>query len=321
MTEQRNERRRASRHLITGLLALVIGLGLTASAAFAGVPTSPPVQKQPSKGLSVAGNIWSAVQPGAVLPDVPSNCTSTGAITTSDPTQTARLFRDGIPDTCSDPNDPCSTIAGTFHYDAYIYTNLQNTEQCITVSLTTTCAGNTIYSASYIGSFEPGSICTNYLAGAGNSPNPVASYSFNVPANATFVVVVSEVNAGSGCSEYTVEVVGDVTCPTGGTTPTTTSTATSTVIPSMTLTSTVTEVPSLTPTSTVTATPSVTLTSTATVTIPVTATPCEGKVTICHSTGSSRGQTIMVSCEALPAHLSHGDTIGACTEVTPDVTP
>jgi ABC-type sugar transport system substrate-binding protein len=38
------------------------------------------------------------------------------------------------------------------------------------------------------------------------------------------------------------------------------------------------------------------------------------KVTICHRTGSSTNPsvTITVSRNALPAHLRHGDTIGAC---------
>ena len=38
------------------------------------------------------------------------------------------------------------------------------------------------------------------------------------------------------------------------------------------------------------------------------------KVTICHRTGSSTNPsvTITVSRNALPAHLRHGDTLGAC---------
>ena len=35
------------------------------------------------------------------------------------------------------------------------------------------------------------------------------------------------------------------------------------------------------------------------------------KVTICHVTGSQE-VTITVAAEAVPAHLRHGDTIGAC---------
>src|SRR6266496_5253168 len=40
------------------------------------------------------------------------------------------------------------------------------------------------------------------------------------------------------------------------------------------------------------------------------------KVTICHHTHSQKNPfvTITVSEHALPAHLGHGDTIGACSE-------
>src|ERR1700745_4050347 len=42
------------------------------------------------------------------------------------------------------------------------------------------------------------------------------------------------------------------------------------------------------------------------------------KVTICHHTHSSKNPfvTITVSTHALPAHLGHGDTIGACSQGT-----
>ena len=42
----------------------------------------------------------------------------------------------------------------------------------------------------------------------------------------------------------------------------------------------------------------------------------DGKVTICHHTKGQRGGkhvTIRVSRNAVPAHMRHGDTVGACT--------
>jgi hypothetical protein len=44
-------------------------------------------------------------------------------------------------------------------------------------------------------------------------------------------------------------------------------------------------------------------------------------VTICHLTGNGGRHTIAVSCDALAAHLGHGDTIGACPIETPDGGP
>jgi hypothetical protein len=42
----------------------------------------------------------------------------------------------------------------------------------------------------------------------------------------------------------------------------------------------------------------------------------DGKVTICHHTGSKKNPTvtITVSRNALDAHLAHGDTIGPCPD-------
>jgi ABC-type sugar transport system substrate-binding protein len=38
-----------------------------------------------------------------------------------------------------------------------------------------------------------------------------------------------------------------------------------------------------------------------------------GKVTICHVAGQSGNRvTITVAASAVPAHLSHGDTVGPC---------
>ena len=52
-------------------------------------------------------------------------------------------------------------------------------------------------------------ICINYLGDPGGSPNTVNSFSVDVPANQTLVVVVEEANAAQPPgSTYTVEVSG-----------------------------------------------------------------------------------------------------------------
>jgi hypothetical protein len=47
-----------------------------------------------------------------------------------------------------------------------------------------------------------------------------------------------------------------------------------------------------------------------------TAVPCQGRVTVCHRTGNGNSHTISISCNALQAHLNHGDTLGPCPAAT-----
>ena len=46
-----------------------------------------------------------------------------------------------------------------------------------------------------------------------------------------------------------------------------------------------------------------------------------GTTTICHNDGSPAGKTIGVDSSAVPAHLDHGDTLGACVHVPTTTTP
>jgi hypothetical protein len=134
-----------------------------------------------------------------------------GVIDASDPTQTDRLFRTGIPGTC----DALKTCPGPFgdgqqhHYDSYSFSNTFGATQCVNVDINTACAGtNLIFATAYLGSFDPTDICTNYLADEGDSPNPTQPFSFDLPAGQTVVLVVAEVTADAGCSGYTMTVNG-----------------------------------------------------------------------------------------------------------------
>ena len=134
-----------------------------------------------------------------------------GSITLADPTQTSRLFRDGILDTCAAPGTCGTPIGGTYHYRLHQFHNYDTVTACVQFSITTACTGtNFIYPGAYIGGFNPASICTNNVASGGSSPNPTTTMSFNVPANTDFDIVVAEVTANAGCPSYDFTLTG---CP------------------------------------------------------------------------------------------------------------
>ena len=155
----------------------------------------------------------------------------TGSIDLGDPTQNDRLFRSGIPQTC-----PASTSCAVFgdglqhHYDEYTFTNTTGATQCVTIDTNTACTGtNFIFTAAYLGSFDPQNICTNWIGDSGGSPNPDQPFQVNIDPGQTFVVVVSEVTADAGCPGYTVTITG--LCQQGTPTPTPTVTPTPTCPP------------------------------------------------------------------------------------------
>ncbi|MFL5734680.1 MAG: hypothetical protein ACJ78Q_16080, partial [Chloroflexia bacterium] len=179
----------------------------------------------------------------------------TGSISASDPDMMDRLFRDGTSSDCNVAS-ACPGLLGDGqprNYDVRTFVNTSGSAQCVTVDVMgEACVNSTneLFSAAYLGTFNPANLCTNYLAdmGAGfNSAPDMRSYSFNVGAGATFSVVVHTVASGATCPGYHVIVsIGGCSSP-----PTATPTRTSTRTPTNTSTST----PTLTPTRTPTATP------------------------------------------------------------------
>ena len=70
---------------------------------------------------------------------------------------------------------------------------------------------NPIASATYLTSFNPGNIATNYLGDSGNSTiqtGSSVSYSVTIPAFTAFDVIVNEVNSEGHPAEYGLTVVG-----------------------------------------------------------------------------------------------------------------
>jgi hypothetical protein len=182
---------------------------------------------------------------GTPTPTPAPSCTPAviiGSIDSSNPTQSDRLNR-GVISGCCGTTYPCQIFGDgqLHHYDAFTFTNTTGSIQCITVGIDTDCQdSNFIFTAAYLGTFDPNNICTNWISDEGQSPIPdnATPFSFNVEDGETFVLVVSEVTANGGCPSYTMTVSG--LC--GGVTPTPT--------PSATPTTTATQTPTPTPTAT-----------------------------------------------------------------------
>src|SRR4030095_4170598 len=140
--------------------------------------------------------------------------TVTGSIADGDPTMSDRIFRLDPPSACASSR-PCFVVSptGLHRYDTYTFLN-GPAPACMTVPVTTPSTGmntgNPIQAVAYLGSFNPGSLCMNLLGDIGNSPlaNTPKSFSFNVPANANFDVVVHESLVRAGCPNYTATFSG-----------------------------------------------------------------------------------------------------------------
>src|SRR5207248_2075724 len=105
--------------------------------------------------------------------------------------------------------------------------NTTGAAQCVTVSITQNCGNNAVQSVTYLNSFDPANIQTNYLADGGASGHSF-SYSFTLPAGQTAVVVVLEVSPNIGCATYTLNISPCGTGPVSTNTPTATRTITPT---------------------------------------------------------------------------------------------
>jgi hypothetical protein len=196
-------------------------------------------------GSCVGGGGTPTPTPTATPPCPPTIIT--GSIDDNDPTQNDRLNR-GVISGCCGTTYPCQIFGDgqLHHYDAYTFTNTTGSTQCVTVGFDTNCQGNNfIFTAAYLGTFDPNNICTNWMADEGQSPIPgnATPFSFNIEDGQSFVLVVSEVTAGAGCPSYTMAVSGLCGAVTPTPTPSATATATATQTPTPTPTATARPIP------------------------------------------------------------------------------
>jgi hypothetical protein len=132
----------------------------------------------------------------------------TGYITNTDSTQTGRLVRNGQVSDCQRPQ-PFPGVYGsdTIHYDRYSLLNQTGASQCYRVDVSApNCRNGHIFVAAYLGPYDPANLSANYLANIGASPLPSRPFSFQVPVKEPYTLVVNEVTAGAGCSDYTLRI-------------------------------------------------------------------------------------------------------------------
>lgn len=143
-----------------------------------------------------------------VVKDQATVITNTGSLTTSDPIEINRVFRNGVASTCAAQKPFPGTLPGLFHFDSFTFTNSDTVPLCVNADFTANC--NQTFVVAYLNSFNPANIATNYLADPGLSTAigfPTVSFSFIVPAGQNYVLVVSEVIEDAGCSSYTLNII------------------------------------------------------------------------------------------------------------------
>lgn len=132
----------------------------------------------------------------------------TGSLSIPDGIQTGRLTREGFGSTCASPKDcPGLEHALARNYNVYNFTNESSSAQCVYMSIHVHDAEQT-FIAAYLGSFNPANPCDNYLADPGFSTSGTVGGSFIIPANSAFAIAVSQVDAGSASTNYTLVVSG-----------------------------------------------------------------------------------------------------------------
>jgi fibronectin-binding autotransporter adhesin len=137
--------------------------------------------------------------------EVCPEATILGFIGTNSAVQTGRLTRVAPASDCAG-SKTCpglQTVLPRFS-DAFTFVN-EESNACITVSLA---SAADLFSMAYLNSYDPANLCANYLADMGISTGDGgAGYSFQVPAQSEFVIVVHQVDP-TDQGQYRLDVTG-----------------------------------------------------------------------------------------------------------------
>ena len=177
-------------------------------------------QGQTSNSATLSDNDAGKIthQPTFISPNSPqTTCTTfTFSVSGTDPTMSARPFRDGVTKTCASPGTCTAGLAGTFHYQIYQWVCCAT--QCVTITYNATNANFsfvTVYNAPPV----LGATCTNWVTDAGLSATvgtPLV-FSFNAIAGTTYYFLVNDVGALPASGTIQVDAATCFCTPCSGT--------------------------------------------------------------------------------------------------------
>ncbi len=143
------------------------------------------------------------------------NSAISDSITPASLVQTNRCSIDSVVSSCGLPKPwhGVGSLGTNFHYNAYSFTNNSGADACVTVNLRST---NNLTASTYLGGFDPNNIGNYFLGNAGITTAMIyggnTTYSTEIPAGASFVVVVCEGITNSGAQNFTLQLSG-LPCP------------------------------------------------------------------------------------------------------------
>jgi hypothetical protein len=136
--------------------------------------------------------------------------TITSSINAWDDTQNLRLLRDGETEAgkCGTNACPGTSGSGRLRYKTFSFKNSAPFEVCYRVKTTESACAFNVQLNAYLNSFDPESLCTNFLSDTGVS-GIGSSFTFSVPAGQTFIIAANEVSPETYCSSFTFELYAD----------------------------------------------------------------------------------------------------------------
>ena len=125
--------------------------------------------------------------------------------------QDGRLFRDGVPSTCSNKAYPGDSGVGTpFNFETYTYANVSPDPACVLINFDPNAGANPCgidaHLSAYSGSYDPLNQSANFLGDVGSSDT--LPFFVTIPGATDLVLLSNNTQAGQLACEFSFELVG-----------------------------------------------------------------------------------------------------------------